>query len=93
MIRNGEFGHQEYFQELCDTVDGGDDFYLVGNDFKSYLEVQVRHFHMLFLYLHISLLYVFEPVNILVSISFWVEMSCLLNSIITNLWHSPFVLT
>lgn len=56
MIRNGEFGHQEYFQELCDTVDGGDDFYLVGNDFKSYLEVQVRHFHKLFLYLHISLL-------------------------------------
>ena len=42
MIRSGEFGHKEYFQELCDTVDGGDDFYLVGNDFASYLEAQVR---------------------------------------------------
>lgn len=41
MIRSGEFGHKEYFQELCDTVDGGDDFYLVGNDFASYLEAQV----------------------------------------------------
>lgn len=42
MIRSGEFGHKEYFQELCDTVDGGDDFYLVGNDFASYLEAQAR---------------------------------------------------
>lgn len=42
MIRSGEFGHKEYFQELCDTVDGGDDFYLVGNDFASYLEAQVN---------------------------------------------------
>lgn len=42
MIRSGEFGHKEYFQELCYTVDGGDDFYLVGNDFASYLEAQVR---------------------------------------------------
>lgn len=41
MIRGGEFGHKEYFQELCDTVDGGDDFYLVANDFASYLEAQV----------------------------------------------------
>lgn len=42
MIRSGEFGHKEYFQELCDTIDGGDDFYLVGNDFASYLEAQAK---------------------------------------------------
>lgn len=42
MIHSGEFGHKEYFQELCDTVDGGDDFYLVGNDFASYLEAQAK---------------------------------------------------
>lgn len=41
MIRSGKFGNKEYFQELCDTVAGGDDFYLVGNDFASYLEAQV----------------------------------------------------
>ncbi|KAH9570021.1 hypothetical protein CY35_02G018100 [Sphagnum magellanicum] len=40
MIRNGKFGDTEYFQELCQTVDGGNDFYLLGNDFSSYLEAQ-----------------------------------------------------
>ncbi|KAJ7232140.1 hypothetical protein O6H91_Y379100 [Diphasiastrum complanatum] len=41
MIRNGVFGHQEHFQALCDTVDGqGEDLYLLGNDFLSYLEAQ-----------------------------------------------------
>eukprot|EP01018_Ginkgo_biloba_P014979 Gb_36824 [translate_table: standard] len=41
MIRNGYFGFQDYFQSLCDTVDGeGEDFYLLGNDFASYLEAQ-----------------------------------------------------
>lgn len=42
MICSGEFGYKEYFQEFCDIVDGGDDFYFVGNDFVSYLEVQVN---------------------------------------------------
>ncbi|XP_057837765.2 uncharacterized protein LOC131047970 isoform X2 [Cryptomeria japonica] len=40
MIRDGYFGHKEYFQSLCDTVDGDGDFYLLGNDFASYLEAQ-----------------------------------------------------
>uniref|UniRef100_A0A0D6QRA2 Alpha-1,4 glucan phosphorylase n=1 Tax=Araucaria cunninghamii TaxID=56994 RepID=A0A0D6QRA2_ARACU len=40
MIRDGYFGFKEYFQSLCDTVDGGGDFYLLGNDFTSYLEAQ-----------------------------------------------------
>lgn len=41
MIRDGYFGFKEYFKSLCDTVDGeGGDFYLLGNDFASYLDAQ-----------------------------------------------------
>ncbi|PON60630.1 Glycogen/starch/alpha-glucan phosphorylase [Trema orientale] len=40
MIRDGYFGFQDYFESLCDTVDGGSDFYLLGSDFGSYLEAQ-----------------------------------------------------
>ncbi|XP_002972091.2 glycogen phosphorylase 1 [Selaginella moellendorffii] len=41
MIRKGVFGNAEYFQPLCDTIDGaGDDYYLLGHDFPSYLEAQ-----------------------------------------------------
>lgn len=41
MIRDGYFGFQDYFKPLCDTVEGGNDFYLLGPDFGSYLEAQV----------------------------------------------------
>ncbi|CAL8989631.1 unnamed protein product, partial [Prunus brigantina] len=37
----GYFCFKDYFQSLCDTVDGGKDFYLLGSDFESYLEAQV----------------------------------------------------
>ncbi|BFG13861.1 hypothetical protein CerSpe_001350 [Prunus speciosa] len=40
MVRDGYFGFKDYFQSLCDTVDGGKDFYLLGSDFESYLEAQ-----------------------------------------------------
>ncbi|XP_008224553.2 PREDICTED: alpha-glucan phosphorylase, H isozyme-like [Prunus mume] len=40
MVRDGCFGFKDYFQSLCDTVDGGKDFYLLGSDFESYLEEQ-----------------------------------------------------
>ncbi|CAL2224692.1 unnamed protein product [Prunus armeniaca] len=40
MVRDGFFGFKDYFQSLCDTVDGGKDFYLLGSDFESYLEAQ-----------------------------------------------------
>lgn len=40
MIRSGFFGFQDYLKPLCDTVDRGKDFYLLGNDFASYLEAQ-----------------------------------------------------
>ena len=41
MVRDGYFGFKDYFQSLCDTVDGGKDFYLLGSDFESNLEAQV----------------------------------------------------
>ncbi|KAL6292357.1 hypothetical protein ACE6H2_000499 [Prunus campanulata] len=40
MVRDGYFGFKDYFEFLCDTVDGGKDFYLLGSDFESYLEAQ-----------------------------------------------------
>ena len=40
LIRDGHFGFQDYFQSLCDSVEG-DDFYLLSSDFRSYLEAQV----------------------------------------------------
>eukprot|EP00252_Welwitschia_mirabilis_P023783 TRINITY_DN6829_c0_g1_i7.p1 TRINITY_DN6829_c0_g1~~TRINITY_DN6829_c0_g1_i7.p1 ORF type:complete len:995 (-),score=183.04 TRINITY_DN6829_c0_g1_i7:250-3234(-) len=41
MIRDGYFGYKDYFKSLCDTIDGqGGDFYLLGNDFASYIKAQ-----------------------------------------------------
>lgn len=41
MVRDGCFGFKDYFKSLCDTVENGKDFYLLGYDFASYLEAQV----------------------------------------------------
>lgn len=40
MVRDGYFGFSDYFKSLCDTIEGGGDFYLLGYDFASYLEAQ-----------------------------------------------------
>ncbi|KAI5657166.1 hypothetical protein M9H77_25959 [Catharanthus roseus] len=40
MVRDGYFGFKDYFKSLCDTVEDGKDFYLLGYDFASYLEAQ-----------------------------------------------------
>ncbi|KAI3741696.1 hypothetical protein L1987_59370 [Smallanthus sonchifolius] len=40
MVRDGYFGFKDYFKSLCDTVENGKDFYLLGSDFASYLEAQ-----------------------------------------------------
>ncbi|KAF9683605.1 hypothetical protein SADUNF_Sadunf04G0031300 [Salix dunnii] len=40
MVRDGYFGFRDYFESLCDKVEGGNDFYLLGYDFQSYLEAQ-----------------------------------------------------
>ncbi|XP_022878114.1 glycogen phosphorylase 1-like isoform X1 [Olea europaea var. sylvestris] len=40
MVRDGYFGFKDYFESLCNTVENGKDFYLLGADFASYLEAQ-----------------------------------------------------
>ncbi|CAM6100769.1 unnamed protein product [Calypogeia fissa] len=40
MLQSGVFGHQEHFQVLSDTIEKGGDYFLIGNDFQSYLEAQ-----------------------------------------------------
>ncbi|KAF5943811.1 hypothetical protein HYC85_017888 [Camellia sinensis] len=40
MVQDGYFGFKDYFKSLCDTVEDGSDFYLLGHDFSSYLEAQ-----------------------------------------------------
>lgn len=52
MVRDGYFGFKDYFESLCNTVENGKDFYLLGADFASYLEAQVIfQIHELFLHL------------------------------------------
>lgn len=41
MIRDGYFGFEDYFKSLCDDIEEGQDRYLLGADFTSYLEAQV----------------------------------------------------
>ncbi|KAJ6811893.1 glycogen phosphorylase 1-like isoform X1 [Iris pallida] len=41
-IRDGYFGSEVYFKSLCDSLEGSGDFYLLGNDFASYLEAQAE---------------------------------------------------
>ncbi|XWS18435.1 hypothetical protein CRYUN_Cryun32bG0043600 [Craigia yunnanensis] len=40
MVRDGYFGFKDYFKSLCDNIEGGQDYYLLGADFTSYLEAQ-----------------------------------------------------
>ncbi|KAK1276367.1 Alpha-glucan phosphorylase 2, cytosolic [Acorus gramineus] len=42
MVAEGYFGFKDYFKSLCDTVEGSSDFYLLENDFESYLEAQAE---------------------------------------------------
>ncbi|KAL4563246.1 hypothetical protein LXL04_027286 [Taraxacum kok-saghyz] len=40
MVKDGYFGYKDYFKSLCDSIENGKDFYLLGSDFTSYLEAQ-----------------------------------------------------
>ena len=40
MIRKGEFGWEGYFDQLIESLSGSSDYYLLANDFPSYLETQ-----------------------------------------------------
>ena len=42
LIRNGTFGWADFFAPLCASVTGAGDFYLLANDFPSYLDAQER---------------------------------------------------
>lgn len=42
MIRSGVFGWEGYFEQLIESLSGSSDYYLLANDFPSYLQAQVR---------------------------------------------------
>ena len=47
-IEDGEFGDKKYFKPLVDSINDmtvGNDWFLVANDFASYLDAQVRLEH------------------------------------------------
>ena len=41
MIRRGTFGWADFLEPLCDSITGSD-YYLVANDFPSYVEAQEK---------------------------------------------------
>lgn len=41
LIRSGEFGYEDFFSDVLDSITHGPDYYLLANDFQSYLKAQV----------------------------------------------------
>ena len=41
LIRSDMFGWADFFEPLVNSISAGGDFYLLANDFASYLEAQV----------------------------------------------------
>ena len=41
LIRKGEFGWADFFEPVMDSITSGGDYYLLANDFPSYIEAQV----------------------------------------------------
>jgi starch phosphorylase len=41
-LRSGAFGWEDYFAPILDAITTGGDYYLVANDFVSYIETQVH---------------------------------------------------
>lgn len=64
MIREGVFGEVEYFKDLVDSVNdvpkSGNDWFLVANDFASYMAVQASPFPP---YLYCTLLPLCNPLS------------------------------
>lgn len=42
LVRKGTFGWEDFFEPLMESITTGGDFYLLANDFPSYIDVQVR---------------------------------------------------
>ena len=42
LIRSGEFGYEDFFSDVLDSITHGSDYYLLANDFQSYIKAQVR---------------------------------------------------
>ena len=41
LVRSGTFGWADFFEPLLESITTGGDFYLLANDFPSYIDVQV----------------------------------------------------
>ena len=41
LIRSGEFGYEDFFSDVLDSITHGSDYYLLANDFQSYIKAQV----------------------------------------------------
>ena len=41
LIRKGEFGWADFFEPVMDSITSGGDYYLLANDFPSYIDAQV----------------------------------------------------
>ncbi len=46
LIRSDTFGWADFFEPLVNSISSGGDFYLLANDFVSYLEAQARQGHI-----------------------------------------------
>jgi len=41
VIRQGVFGYEDFFSDVLDSITHGSDYYLLANDFQSYIKAQV----------------------------------------------------
>ena len=41
LVRNGTFGWADFFEPVMESITSGGDYYLLANDFPSYIEAQV----------------------------------------------------
>lgn len=41
VIKSGMFGYEDFFSDVLDSITHGSDYYLLANDFQSYIQAQV----------------------------------------------------
>lgn len=42
LIKHGEFGWDDFFEPMVESITTGSDYYLLANDFPDYIDAQVR---------------------------------------------------